>query len=300
MKKLIFLILLLASQGFSYAQEFKINKVKDNETDKLAFQILKLVVAKQGFSEADIKQHSNYVPDAKLFDMVNSGELSLMWSGATKDLDEKFLAVRIPVFKGMLGHRIFIIRPDRQKDFDKVKTLDDLRKLKAGSGIYWGDTQILRDAKFGLVDTLKYKNLFPMLEGGRFDYFPRAIFEPWSEIETHKDLNLTVEKNLMLVYPLTLYFYVKKDNEELHNILYKGLEKAMLDGSYDKVFFGSKLVKEALQKTKIENRTIFRIPNKAMHKDTPFDRKEFWLDLDSLKHQGTNGDKTQEAIGEAK
>lgn len=285
MKKIIILISAFLMQSQVWAQEFKVNKIQDNETDRLAFAILQLVVKKQGFALNAIAQNSTYVPDAKLFAMVKSGELDLMWSGATPNLDKEFLAVRIPIFKGMLGHRIFIIRPDKQKDFDRVKNLDDLRKLKAGSGKYWGDTQILRDANFGLVDTLKYKNLFPMLEGGRFDYFPRAIFEPWSEIETHKDLNLTVENNLMLVYPLALYFYVKKDNKKLHKILYQGLEGAILDGSYDKVFFGSNLVKNALAKTQISKRRVFKIPNLAMHPDTPFERKEFWLDLENLKEQ---------------
>ena len=186
------------------------------------------------------------------------------------------------MLKGLLGHRIFIIKKENQALFDNIKTLDDLKRLKAGQGTEWGDTQILKSASIPVITTLKYPNLFLMLEGGRFDYFPRALHEPWSEVEERPELNLTIEKHIMLVYPFAMYFYVAKDNQALHDKLYQGFEMAISDGSFDQLFFNNQLIKDALNKTNIKNRTVIKIPNPAMHPDTPIDRKEFWLDPTSL------------------
>jgi hypothetical protein len=181
----------------------------------------------------------------------------------------------------MLGHRIFIIEKGKQHLFDNIQDLDDLKSLKAGQGTTWGDTQVLLGAKIPTVTTLKYHNLFPMLEGDRFDYFPRAIHEPWSEIEWQKDLNLTVEERVLLVYPFAMYFFVAKDNKKLHDLIYKGFETAIQDGSYDKLFYSNPLIKDALNRTKISERVVIRIPNPSMGPKTPFDREEFWLDLEN-------------------
>lgn len=40
-----------------------------------------------------------------------------------------------------------------------------------------------------------------LLDGSRFDYFPGAVHEPWSEVASYPDLELQVEENLLLIYP---------------------------------------------------------------------------------------------------
>ena len=86
----------------------------------------------------------------------------------------------------------------------------------------------------------------------------------------------------MLVYPFAMYFFVKKDNQALHDKIYKGFEMAIKDGSFDTLFLNNQGIKDALIKTNIKNRTVIKVPNPAMHPDTPIDRKEFWLDTSTL------------------
>ncbi len=262
------------------SSEVVINKVAGVK-EQLAVDILALVLNKTD-PQATIRQHSESLPQSRLVDEIKLGNIDLMWAGVDPTLESALKPVRIPLFKGLLGHRIFIIKKENQARFNNIKTLDDLKQLNAGQGTHWGDTEILKNADIPVITTLKYPNLFFMLEGDRFDYFPRAIHEPWSEVEERADLNLTVEKNIMLVYPFAMYFFVNKDNQALHDKLYQGFEMAIADGSFDELFFNNQLIKDALNKTNLKNRTVIKIANPAMHPDTPINRKEFWLDPTSL------------------
>lgn len=263
------------------SEEINVNKA-DGEREQIFVDILSLILSKSD-PEAKIHQNKEYIPTDRLIGEINAGNIDLMWDAVNSNLEDKLLPVRIPLLKGLLGHRIFIIKEGDQPRFDNIQTLADLKKLTAGQGTQWGDTQILKNAGIPVITTLKYPNLFPMLEGERFDYFPRAIHEPWSEVSSHPELNLTVEKNILLVYPLAMYFFVKKGNQTMYEKLSRGLEIAIADGSFDELFFNSPVIKDALQKTNIKNRTVIKMTNPAMHPDTPLGRKELWLDINNLQ-----------------
>jgi hypothetical protein len=257
------------------------SKQAAGEKEQLVFRILQLAIEKSG-SALDIKQATDDYNEARLMTEVESGHVDVMWAGAAPEKDKRLQAIRIPILKGLLGHRIFIIRKADQNKFSQIKTFEDLKQFSAGQGTFWGDTKVLKNAGLPTVTTIKYNNLFPMLEGGRFDYFPRAVHEPWNEVETHADLNLVVDKNIMLVYPYAMYFYVNKNNKKLHDIIYRGFETAIEDGSFDELFFNDPSIQDVLKKADLPNRRVFRVDNPFMHPDTPNDRKAFWLDVNSL------------------
>ncbi len=148
----------------------------------------------------------------------------------------------------------------------------------AAQGTFWGDSTVLKNADIPLVTTIKYGNLFPMLEGGRFDYFPRAVHEPWVEVDSRPELNLAIDSNVMLIYPYAMYFYVKKDNQA-HDLIHRGFDMAIADGSFDKLFFSHPMIQDVMNKANLSERTVFRIPNPTMHEDTPLDVQAYWLDV---------------------
>ncbi|WP_338291434.1 diguanylate cyclase [Planctobacterium marinum] len=263
-----------------YAQNIKVNKVI-GEKEELVFSILQLALQKSS-PESRIIQMNNEIPVGRLVEETDAGRIDLMWAGSSKELDNKLLAVRIPLLKGLLGHRIFIIRDGEQTRFDAIKELSQLSRYSAGMGHFWGSTRVLREAGLPVETSVKYKNLFHMLDGGRFDYFPRAAHEPWSEVKAHPDLSLQVEKKLLLIYPYAMYFYLKKSSLELHETLSSGLELAIADGSFDELFFSNPMIKSAVEESDFSQRTVMRIANPDMHPDTPIERAELWLDVASL------------------
>lgn len=274
------MILILHSLHAMSAETIRVNKVV-GEKEELMFSVLKLVMSKVD-SDVTYIQNDQELNTARAIGAVESKTFDVMWGGSTSTYEDKMLPVRIPALKGLLGHRIFIIRAADQEKFNQINTLEDLKRFKPGLGTLWGDTKIMKLAGIPTVTTIKYPNLFLMLEGGRFDYFPRALHEPWVEVKSRPELNLAIDKHLMLIYPFAQYFYVEKSNKALHDKIYKGFEMAIEDGSYDKLFFNHPMIKDVLEQANLKQRKVIRIKNATMHPDTPFDRKEFWLDLNSL------------------
>ncbi|XOV77998.1 MAG: diguanylate cyclase [Aestuariibacter sp.] len=227
-------------------------------------------------------QHHENVNQARLKQMIADGQLDLMWAGTTPELETNFIPIRVPLFKGLLGHRIFIIRNGEQTKFSSIHNFTDLLRFKAGQGRSWGDTPILEYAGIDVVKPVNYPNLFYMLDGERFDYFPRAVHEPWPEVDSRPELNLAIERELMLVYPMPLYFFTNKDNHKLASILKEGLLKGIDEGKFDDIFFSNEDIKTAIEKTNMQNRRVFRINNPALSSDTPLDDKRLWIDINAI------------------
>ena len=122
------------------AETLKINKVK-GEKEELIFSLLRLALEKVG-PQVKIEELNEVIPEGRWISKVQDGSLDVLWAGSSKELDEQMLPVRIPLLKGLLGHRVFLIRSEDQHRFDTVKTLEDLKKFKAGMGSLWGSTRV--------------------------------------------------------------------------------------------------------------------------------------------------------------
>lgn len=208
--------------------------------------------------------------------LADNQDLDVLWSMTSRQREAQLLPVRIPLLKGLMGYRLFIIRAEDQAWFDNVRTLDQLRELRAGQGHDWPDTEILRANGFHVETSSDYEDLFEMLEAGRFDFFPRALNEPWSEIAARNNDHLTVEDKLLLYYPTASYFFVNRHNSELAERLEKGLEAAIADGSFDELFFGHPTNAHALSQAGLDKRRMIKLVNPLLPAETPLQRKNLW------------------------
>jgi ABC-type amino acid transport substrate-binding protein len=178
----------------------------------------------------------------------------------------------------LLGHRIFIINKARQAEFNRIKSLEDLKLFTAGQGIGWQDLEILKAA--GLpVFASKYDLLFKMLAAGRIDYFPRGANEPFGELAARGNsaASLAVESNLMLIYPFDLFFYTSKENEVLASAIEKGLQAAYADGSYLALFNNDEGIRRTLAEARLKDRTRIAIDNPLLSAEDKKISGEYWL-----------------------
>ncbi|MER2490544.1 amino acid ABC transporter substrate-binding protein [Catenovulum sediminis] len=276
MKYLICLFFVVAGAN---AQQIHHTKVGDSKS-RYFVELIQLAIEK-----ADIESTYKIVESDQIFNQhqqverIQTGELSIMWAGTQPEYEETLYPIRIPLMKGLQGHRLFIIKPEQQPEFSKVKTLQDLQAFTAGQGRFWGDTVILKNSGLPVVAPVKKESLFYMLEGGRFDYFPLAVHEPWDEVIKRKALGLTVEENILLIYPMAMYFFVSRDNKALQQLIEQGLENAIADGSFDKLFYQAPHIKNALARAQLSQRTVIRISNPNLTPQTPLERKELWLNV---------------------
>lgn len=266
--------------AFSAPRTITYANVQD-ENGRYALAMMKLALGYQ-----DQPTTYSEIPQAftqrRMEEEVLSGHLSVMWAATSQELENSLLPIRICLYKGLLGHRIFLIRAGDQARFDKVETLDDLRKIPIGQGRGWADTEILQANGLKVIVPTKFDSLMYMLEGGRFDGFPRGVFEPFIEVSTWSKLNLAVENRLMLIYKMPYYFFVSPSNQQLAKDIEAGLNRALADGSFDKLFLSDARVQEAIQKADMKNRKILSLDNPGLPKKTPIDRAELWIDARTL------------------
>ncbi|WP_158966807.1 hypothetical protein [Paraglaciecola sp. L3A3] len=109
----------------------------------------------------------------KLFDVT--------WMHTNKELELTSSPIRIPLFKGLLGLRLFFVRQAELSLFSNIESVEQLKVPMVGQGDNWTDTRILQLNNFNLVTAMNTDSLMQMLLHSRFDYFPRSVLEIWSE-----------------------------------------------------------------------------------------------------------------------
>ena len=149
----------LAMSLCASAATLKYNQTAADPNSYYAEKIIKLAL-----KYIDTKYALEPVPgemtQMRSIEKVVEGSLDIMWAGTSKELEEQLEPVRIPLYKGLLGNRLMIIRKGDQAKFDNINTLVDLKKLKLGQGTAWADTKILLHNGLDVVKTMKYQNLF--------------------------------------------------------------------------------------------------------------------------------------------
>lgn len=206
------------------------------------------------------------------------GRINILVRASTPELELQLLPIRIPVDKGLLGYRVFLVRRASLPQFAAVRTLAGLRALRAGQGKDWADVTVLRAAGLETVEGSDYEGLFAMLENGRFDFFSRSVDEGARELGERADRHpqLALEPTLLLHYPLPRYFFVRRDagGQRLAARIAAGLEIMLADGTLDALFFRYK--GELIERVGLGRRRLLEIPNPTLTPQTPLARSELW------------------------
>ncbi len=278
----LFVCLFASCQLLAADKILRVNDFSDPNAS-YAIKMLKLAIAHSDNPNYQLEiSHENFTQTRTNEEVRSKGLLDVCWASSDSDIEAQLRPIRIPLFKGLLGYRIFIINKNDQAKFSHVKTLEELKKLTIGQGRTWADGRILEANGFNVIKTNKYPSLFYMVEGGRFDAFPRGVNEPFGERETRPNMELAVEKSLMLYYRMPFYLFVAPDNQSLAKDLETGFARAIANGEFDKVFYGDKAIQDVMQKANMKNRKLFKLDNTLLSKETPVDRPELWFDPQTL------------------
>lgn len=211
--------------------------------------------------------------------LTPGGRINIFARATSPELERQFLPVRLPIDKGLLGYRMFQVRDADLPRFAAVRTLDDLRQLRAGQGKDWIDVPLLRGAGFTVVEGTSYQGLFAMLNAGRFDWFSRGIDEAQREWQERRTAfpHMTVEPTLLLQYPLPLYFFLRRDAEGklLARRITDGMEMMMKDGSLNALFQQYK--GDSIRAGNLARRRVLHLHNPHLTPETPLTRAELWF-----------------------
>ncbi len=212
--RVIYLVIITYFLGFYYVQASsqEIRHIQPTSTrdtrNQYFIELLNLALSKT------VESHGPYNLVPALSKMTQSRafpslgrQLDVVCSMTSIERETLFTPIRIPLLKGLLGHRIFIIRNREEKRFEDINSLEQLREFVAGQGHDWPDTQILRSNGLKVQTSTSYESLFMMLKKRRFDYFPRGVNEPFEELATRPEFDLTVEPHLLIRYPAPIFYF---------------------------------------------------------------------------------------------
>lgn len=249
--------------------------------DEYAIGALKVAVS-QLDAEYQVEVKHDEVTQTRVMEQVKLDRLDVMWLASNQKVEDELLPIRFPLLKGLLGYRVSIINPNNQHRFMGIDSMADLKQLSFGQGYGWPDVGILESNGLNVMTTSKYQNLFYMVEGGRFDAFPRGVLEPWVELKNFEQLGLTVDSEIVMVYPLPFYLFVSPDRPELAAQIARGFELALRNGAFDRYFYSQEMTKVALERANLKDREVFRLSNPSLPPKTPLEREELWYQLEGL------------------
>jgi hypothetical protein len=189
----------------------------------------------------------------------NNGIINLMWDGSNKQRETELWPVRVSLLRHLNDYRVFLVRAEDQERFAAIRTLDQLRALKAGAGVNWPSTDVLRANGLQVITSNAYEYLFPMLRAKRFDYMPRGVYEAFHEKRANAQHALDIEQTIFLHYHVPFYFFVSRENAALGKRVERGLRIAMKDGSFDKLFNSIPAFRQAQAEIDSGKRRIFEL-----------------------------------------
>ncbi|MBB2496264.1 substrate-binding periplasmic protein [Aquipseudomonas ullengensis] len=206
----------------------------------------------------------------------NDGHLQVMWTMTTREREQNLLPVRIPIYKGLIGWRVALVREEDRDWLASVRNLAQLKPMRIGQRADWPDTHILRSNGLQVITSQSYDSLFRMLDAGRFDLFPREVVVAHDEQQraSAAGLKLVVDSHIVLHYPSAFYFFTSRARADLAADLQRGLEAMIADGSFDRLF--EQYHGEHLRKARLDQRQVIELQNPDLPEQTPFERSELW------------------------
>lgn len=277
-------LVVLFSGGNAVAETYTIQRAEFGRSERHQYflELLNLAVKNSGsktkvtFVEAKNDRLQGYNVRA-----VQKGKLDVIWTMTDSKRETQLLPIRIPLYKGMLGHRICIIQKDKLNRFKDIRSIEDFerRRLTIGQGHDWPDTKVLKSNGLQVVTGHSYEGLFGMLKKGRFDCYARGINEPWSEIDKFGSGSLDIDRHISLIYHSPVYFFVGKQHNQLAKMIESGLNKSIDSGEFDQLFekYNGKFLKLA----ELDKRQNIRLKNPDLSSGSKkiVDVAKYWLKL---------------------
>ncbi|WP_448248460.1 substrate-binding periplasmic protein [Thalassotalea agariperforans] len=276
MMKLISIFIIVISFSFpSHSREI-IYPGKNN--NGYIANLIRLALSYSKNTEYTVSPLGYYLPrDREYKFLERKTTIDIIADGATIERENSYLPIRFPILKGLNGWRVPLVHIDNKNLFANLTSEKELKNLLAVQFHSWSDSEILRSNGFNVYLSGDQKGLYRMLARKRVDYFPRSLLEVKKELKFINNKNIVADPNIFIHYPTAFYFYVNKTDYQLAKDINYGLEMALLDGSFDKLF--EKYFGEAVKEIENSSRRIFELSNPLLSDKVPLQRKELWLDV---------------------
>jgi hypothetical protein len=158
-------------------------------------------------------------------------------------IDDEYLPfnlrrVEFPIRRGLQGLRRLICRTEDLGNYQDIRNLAALQRLRLGYGVDWADRPIMERLGFRIVPLRGGEPLYTALRQRSADFLSRGVNEYINELAAFGKGNqeIALVPGLALFYPVDDCFFVRAERTDLHEALTKGLNSALRNGQYASLF----------------------------------------------------------------
>lgn len=182
--------------------------------------------------------------------------------GAGLELNRRLRVIPMPVTGGILGLRAGWSHRSQHERLAAIDSVDDLRSVVLLQGLGWSDVEIF-DAAGLRTFTARSEDLLRLVDNRRVQLFPRGIDELEREapIVATTTEGTSLDPNLLIAYPFAGFFYVGPDNQALADAIQLGFERAIADGSYQRLLEELILTPWLRRHLALADRRVLALPN---------------------------------------
>ncbi len=248
------------------------------------FELTKLVLSKTQDLHPNSKLifiMSDRTTQGRSLLLLDDNSVDLIWVGTNKEREQRYLPIYFPLFRGLLGYRVLLIRKENLNKFSMIKKPEQLKKLTACQGAHWPDSDILEANGYKVSRVVHYYTMFNMLAKNRCDYFPRAIYEGYAEQRDISDEfpNIILLDEPILHYNFPFYYFVDKNNTALAQRLAVGLNMALKDGSFMLLMKSHSVSKHLFPLAQWKSKRFFELLNNDFDIKILEKHLQLWLNL---------------------
>ncbi|WP_430461174.1 hypothetical protein ACQUQU_18405 [Thalassolituus sp. LLYu03] len=216
---------------------------------------------------------------ARAFQALVDHQIDVFWAGTDPAREELVAPVRVPLYAGLLGYRVPVIRKADQARFDAIDTPEQLQAMLACQGDHWPDSDILQHNGYRVQRVTLFEVMYSMLQSGRCDYFPRGLNEVYAEVSHVARQDLMAYDRLILAYPFPNYFFVARDNPRLLERLTLGMERLVSSGELLAFLQQHPTTKSIFPLSRLSQSLVFPLSNPLLPPQTPLADQRLWLQL---------------------
>lgn len=246
-----------------------------DERHKYPQALLKLALEKTGVRYEMVASSRIKYQSKALRQLRENIEVNVVWSMTDRQREEDLLPIRIPIAKGLIGWRVLLTHKNKPFYKKDVSNLSDLLVYSPIQGIDWPDTKILQANGFNVLGAQNHAEAASLLSRQQADFYPRSVIEALTELQQEgADPDIRLKEGLALHYKAAMYFFVNKRNVTLARLLEVGLERAIADGSFDKLFY--EYHDEMLKQLALDKIMYFELDNPLLPILTPVLESKYW------------------------
>ena len=161
------LTLLLPTESF--AKEITLKHYQGHPRYKYGLTLLQKVLERNGHTVRF--EAMTDLNEARGEMLLKQDAIDFEFLSTSEKREQQLHAIKIPIYFGLLGARLLLVRNQDVGKFKNFRKPSDLSKLTAGHGRHWSDLGVFEANGLPVLPSVKYNLIFEQLVHNRTDYF---------------------------------------------------------------------------------------------------------------------------------